>query len=134
MIARAIRTRLAAYSGLTALVSTRIYTVQAPQSATVPFVTVQALSTRRFSAMGADTGDAVSRVQVSAWADKYDNATTGVRQVAAQIVAALQRYSGTSASVTISDVFVEGESDQYDPDPRTGIYHVPIDAMVWHKE
>ena len=134
MITKAIYSRLANYAGLTALVGTKVYSIKVPQGTALPYVVVQTISRRRVSAMGDDIGHVESRVQVSTFADKYDNASTGAKQIAAQVRAALQRFSGTVESVVISDIYLEGESDLYDPEPETGVYHIPLDCMVWYQE
>lgn len=125
---KALYSRLSTYAGLTALVSIRIYPVVAPQDVTNPYVTYQAISTKRESCMGSDTGDVAARVQISAWSASYEEA----RSVIDQVRLALQRWSGTEASVTIKASFIETDNDLYEPDTR--LFQIPMDVMIHHAE
>ena len=124
----AVFNRLDGHAGLTALVVSRIYPVQAPQNPTTPYVTYQRISTTRVSLIGTDTDIARPRFQVSAWSDGRDEAVS----VSAQIRSALQRYAGTNSSIVILDSYMENEVDFYEPE--TGLYQVAIDFLIWHRE
>jgi len=128
-IEKAVRSRLAAYSGLTDLVSTRIYPLQAPQNPTFPLVTFQVISTVRVHAMGSDTGDVASVVQVQAW----DDTNSGARDVIEQVRGALQDYSGMSGGVTIQRAFIENEYPR-GYDLATKAFGWLQQYRIWHKE
>ncbi len=128
MVEKAIIARLKAFAGLTALVSTRIYSSTAPQNVVSPYVTLFRISTDRLSAMGLDIGIARARVQVDSWGATYASA----KDVAEQVRAALQRFRGTSATIEILDVFILGEQDFYESD--TLIYHVTTDVEAIYRE
>lgn len=117
--------RLSGFSGLSDLVSTRIYPVKMPQNTALPAVVFQRITGTRQAAFGADTGDVLSRVQVDVFATSYKD---GVRAVADQVRQALERYS----SATISDIYIDNEFDDWDPE--TDIYRVTMDFRVWYKE
>ena len=123
-----IYNRLSNYSGLTALVSTRIHPEPAPQNITDPFVTYQRISTERISNLGSDTGMVVSRFQMSAWSQTKDTSVS----VAEQVRAAFQRYSGTNSSVVFNDAYISNETENYDPE--TEYHQVAIDFEIWHRE
>lgn len=134
VLADAIFNRLSNYAGLTALVDQRIYPLTAPQDGPSPFVVYQVISEVPQSAMGSDTGNIRARVQV----DSRATANQGYRQarlVATQVRAALQRYSGTNATVVIDDIFVDEASgeDIYE-DEGGGAYRVRLDFIVWYRE
>ena len=108
----AIYSRLSNYSGLTSLVSTRIYSKEITQDTTKPCVYFEITGIERISAINGDSGmcDAQCRV--------ISVATTlaGAVAVADQVRAALQRYSGTVSSTDIRNVFIENEFDSYESD------------------
>lgn len=127
----ALRARLVAVAGVTALVSSRVYPVKLPQSATLPAVTYQRISTVREGAMGADSDIVRVRVQVTSWADSY----SGVKSLSEAVRAALQRYSGTSAAVDVRDCFLDSELDLYGEDEsEAGVHAVAQDFILIHRE
>ena len=118
-------TRLSTYAGLTALVSTRIYPLIMPQGVTYPAVTYQRIATEpRESCMVEDVGWARARVQVTAWADTF----TSAKAIAAQVRAALQRWTTTG----IQGTFIIAEYDLYDDEAYK--YGAAIDAEVVYTE
>ena len=118
-------TRLSTFAGLTALVSTRIYPLIAPQGVTYPAVTYQRISTMpREVAMGSDPGIARARIQVTAWGDTY----TSVKAIADQIRLALERYNTTG----IFDIYIIAENDLYDEEALK--FGAAIDAEVVYSE
>ena len=127
-IETALNARLKAHAGLSALVSTRVYPNHAPQSPTYPLVIHSHDSTDRVSAMASDTGNVSSIHTVSAIAETYTAATAA----AVQVLAALQRYSGTSDTVVIADAFVIDEDHSFDPD--LDVWILDIDFLVWYSE
>uniref|UniRef100_A0A6M3K0V8 Uncharacterized protein n=1 Tax=viral metagenome TaxID=1070528 RepID=A0A6M3K0V8_9ZZZZ len=124
----AVRTRLTAHEGTAALISTRAYFGSAPQGATFPCSVVQQISAPRLSAMSADVDKVESRQQVRACAKTRAEA----KALGDQHRAALQRYSGTSASVVIHDCFLVNEIPGYEPE--TKLYTLTHDFMVWGTE
>jgi hypothetical protein len=73
-------------------------------------------------AMGADADISTIRIQVSCWADTYDEA----KAIEVQVKAALSRYRGGN----IQDCLFDNSLDLYDPE---GIFHIPIDFIVFYK-
>lgn len=125
----AVRTRLTAHAGTAALISTRAYYAALPQNPTLPACTVQQISAPRISAMGADVDKVESRQQVRA----IDSTRAGAKTLADQVRAALQRYSGTSASVVIHDCYLVDETDE-GFDGVTKLWSWRFDFMVWGTE
>ncbi len=78
--------------------------------------------------MGSDIGLARALFQVTSFDDSY----SGVKAVAAQVRAALQRYRGTINGDVIQDIYLENELDLYDD--RTAKHMVPVNATVWYEE
>ena len=131
VIEEALYAYLSSHAGLTALVSTRIYPLVMPQNATLPAVTFSKISGPRAHAMQQDAGLAYPRFQVSCWGGTYKQA----KEVAGQVRAALQDYTGTmggAGGVVVSGVFLEDENDLYEP--GTQAYHIAIDFIIWHLE
>lgn len=123
--------RLEAVSGVTDLVSTRIYPDKLPQSATLPAITYQRISTIRETAMGNDTGIARARFQVTSFAATY----AALKGVTEAVRAALQRFRGASGGVTVDDCFLENELDLYSGDEdEAGVYAVAQDFIWIHRE
>jgi len=128
IIQDAIYDRLTTFAGLTALVSARSYPGKPPQDPIVPFVWYRLISAERVSAMGADTGNVAHMVEVNA----EDLTAAGASDVAEQIRAALQRWSGTHASVVVADSFAVNQRTFFD----TGREHFRElqEFRVWSSE
>jgi len=93
----AIYDRLSNYANLTALTSTRIYNAEMPQNPTYPAVVFERIDDSPVAAMGSNTGLNESRWLVYAFA----STRASMIDVAAQIEAALLRYSGTHDSTEL---------------------------------
>jgi len=107
-IETALRSIALAHTGTAALIVARYYARgEEPQKPTLPYLAAQRISTGRNHAMGADTGLVEALVQISIVAVSY----TACLALGAQLLDALQDYSGTSETVVIQRVFVENEID-----------------------
>ena len=126
-IENAIYSRLSGYAGLSALVSTRIYPSLMPQDTTMPAVTYQRISGLPISLLSSDTDIIDARFQFSCFASTYDSG----RAVVKQIRLALQRWSGTEATVTILDSLMENDTDLYDPD--TMLHYPVVDFLISYR-
>lgn len=130
---QAVYSRLTGHAGLAALVGSRVYPLVLPQRPTLPAVTYQRVEALRQSAMGVDTGLASARVQVDSWATTY----AGSKGVAAQVRAALQRWRGTEAGVTVEDAFLERDQDLFEDEGSSAegkLYRVSQDYLIWYRE
>lgn len=126
----ALRTRALAHEGTAALIAARFYAAgEVPQGATLPLVSAQRISGIRQHAMGADTGLVMARVQINVVAASY----TGVLALAEQIRGAFQDYTGTSASVVIERIFLDGETDLGFDQPGEA-HSRALDFQVWFQE
>lgn len=124
----AVYSRLSNFTALTALVGTRIFFIQMPQGVAYPAVVFQRITTARPSAMGSDIGIARARFQVSVFGD----VAIAVRDAAQQVRAALQRWNGLEAGITILATFMEDEQDLKNPD--VDVFQRLIDVEVNHRE
>ena len=127
-IAAAIYSRLANYSGVTAITSA-IHIDHLPQTPSIPAIVFNVESTERQSAMSADTGVVRADISVVCYSTNADDAET----LAAQTRAALQRYSGTVASMVILDCFIIDESIEYN-DSGDRNHSVDQSYEVWFRE
>ena len=78
--------------------------------------------------MRADTGDVATMVEVNAVASTPETAST----VGAQVRAALQRWSGTHASVVINDSAAVNQRTFFDTGKE--VYREMHEFRVWSKE
>ncbi len=111
----ALYTRLGAVSAYTALVGTRTYAERLPQQPTAPYVRVEIDDDEQAAhAMGSDTSLRRAYVRFYCFAATGD----GARAVSAALIAALRRYTGTSASVVIDDCYIRGDRPIEDDDAK----------------
>lgn len=115
-----LESALAANSGVTSLVGTRIYPVKLPQAATYEAITYQRISN---TATNGSTSLRESRFQIDCWAQTY--AETQV--LAAAVKAALEEYKKV-ATPGIKQSYVINELDDYDDDVR--VYRTIIDVIL----
>lgn len=123
----AIYSRLTSHAGVSGLVSNRVYPSMLPQNVVFPAIVYQVISGARESNFGADTGNVRHRVQVTVFGEKKGG-QKAVLDILEQVRFALQRYSDSD----IDDVYVEGESRDYDDDLK--IHIARMDFMIWYKE
>ena len=127
-IEEALYSYLSSHSGLTNLVGNRIYPMILPQNTALPAVSYQRISAIRERSHEGPSGLAHPRFQFSCWGDTYKQ----VKDVAEQIRFALDGYKGIMNEVHIDAIYIEDDRDVYDP--KTKIYHIAIDAVIWHEE
>lgn len=125
-----LRTLLVSASGVTDLVSTRVYWRQAPQSVTANFINLHRVSGGRDYNMDAPSGLVSSRVQADCWASKYSEA----KLIARAIEAAASGYSGTVGGTLFQGIFIDTErdDDQSDSGDVATRYRVSLDLTIWH--
>jgi hypothetical protein len=131
LIAEALAARLAAFSGLAALVGTRIYARKLPQGPTYPAVTYYRVSGMREESLSGASGLAHPRYTVTAWATTY----AGAQAVAEQVRLALECYRDTAPTygVVVQSIVFLGDVDlQWDEELH--LYAVAGDYEVWHEE
>jgi hypothetical protein len=121
-------TRLSGYAPLVSLISTRVYPGVTPQNVTVPYVTYTRISAVRESGFGTDIGVVQSRFQFDIFADSYSES----RAIAAQVRAAVQRWSNSGTSPAVYETLLENDFDGYDATTR--LHHAVIDALIFFAE
>jgi hypothetical protein len=132
--AAVVRDRLLNVAAVTALVSTRIYTQNLPQSVTLPAVLVERVDESQASHLRGGSSLMVTRVQVSsvaatrAAAEAVDAAIQGDRAGSA-----LSHWAGTAGSPGTPVRWVQpfGAHEDYDPDELRQ-YRINRDFRVHH--
>lgn len=130
-IEEALFSYLSTYSGLSTLISKKIYPIIAPEGTAVPYVTYTRISGQRFHAFRSDSGMTNPTFQFSCFGTSYSNA----KAVAAQLRAALQNYSGTMGGVggvSVQSVLLIDENDLYDDEAK--VYYTTIDFQIFFNE
>lgn len=129
MIETALFQYLSAHVGLTALVGSRIYPMQAPAGAAKPCLVYTLISIDRKQSHDGYSGVQVIRMQISCFAAAWetDGTTVGVKAVAAQVIAAMEAWEGAT---DIQAVFPAGEQDLFEEE--TQLYHTPLDFEIWY--
>jgi hypothetical protein len=122
----AIYALLSGAASVAALVGTRIYPVQCPESAVYPAVRYLVISVEQPHALTTDPAVRGVRVQVDAIATTYAVAT----QIRDAVRTALGRYRGAAGTLTAQDVL---EEDVLAPvaDLDTGLYVAGVDLVCW---
>lgn len=111
-VAHGIHARLAAFAALTALVSTRIWRVRAPDNSTLPYLVIHKLNQQPWHAMGGDINPTTARIQITI----RDDNGAGVDAIAVQVKAALSRWSGTAGGVVFQEIFYDDDNETYESD------------------
>lgn len=117
--------QLVSFAGLTTLVGSKIYPVKLPQSLDFTDPSLQAVTYAKISNPRRHLGTRRPRFQISCWAKRYGE----VKQVAEQVQAAVEAMDETGS---VFAVFPENEVDMYNSE--TGLYHVPVDVIIYFEE
>lgn len=104
-----LRSALVGSTAVTSLVSSRIYPVIAPASASLPFVTWRRVAIRRQQTLGAPMGMPVTSVEYSIFGTTYEQA----REVADAMRVVLDGYGGTANNTEVKQTSLEQESDDF---------------------
>ena len=118
----ALRARLVAYAGLTALIATRAFPQALPQGTVKPCLYYEQTDTEAVSAMGTDDGLESSYFEITIVADSYASMVATRRQVRK----AVQRFKGTIDGFVVHDCFVDGTDEAYADESKEHIGGVQI--------
>jgi hypothetical protein len=113
VIEDALRAVLVADADVSALAFERVWPIRLPQSATLPAVVYQRVSTIGAIALDSPVGPTRSRVQLSAWAATFGQA----RQLGEAMVAALSGYRGEAGGEELQLVRLVNWLDDHEPGP-----------------
>jgi hypothetical protein len=102
-----------------------------PDNVTLPAVTFQVISAPRTSVFGEDTGDVRARLQFDVWAENF-GADNQALEIADQLRAAFQRYTGTLDGTLINDIMIQSERHEWDD--KALLYRLSFDFIIWYEE
>lgn len=126
----ALRSLIVSDAGVGALVSTRVYWRQAPQSVDADFINLTRVSGQRDYHMASPSGLENSRVQADCWASSYSAA----KAIARAVANAVSGYKGTVGGKRLQGVFIDSERD--DDFETTGgretRFRTSLDLILWH--
>ncbi len=131
-IENALKLKLLATSGVTTLVSTRIYYVdEVSQDVKPPYIVFQKISKAPSVTLSGTSDLVVARFQFSV----FDITHKSCLDIIAAIKAAIHCQTGTfgTGGVDIQGCFYENETDlEYDPDSR--LRGITVDYIVYYSE
>lgn len=104
-----LRTALVGSTAVTSLVSTRIYPVLAPASASLPFVTWRRTGIQREQTLANPMGMPRVTLEYQVYGVTYDQ----TREVADAMRVVLDGYGGQSENTVVEQVSLENESDDF---------------------
>lgn len=122
----ALYDRLSGYAGLSALVSTRIYNFELPQNPTYPAVAFAKIDSSPIQAMGSNAGLIQSRWIVISFAATR----AALLSVDSQVIAALDRYSGTHDTTELH--FIEQVGSEIDR-PSNDIWAQQTEFNIYYR-
>lgn len=123
----ALRARLIAAAPVTALVGTRVYWVDRPQTSALPSITLQTISDDRPQHMKGFTGLNPARVQVDCWSSSHAQAN----DMAEKVITALAP-ANTANGIKFERAFVDGKRDLGERIETQFIHRASIDFIVHH--
>ena len=103
---------LSGVSGVTNIVSTRIYPVRLPDAPTLEAIVYTVISAPRTEDLSGSSGLGTAIVQIDCWANTYSEANT----LAEAVRQAMQGYSGTMGGTTVEGVHLLDELDNFEED------------------
>jgi hypothetical protein len=123
--------KLLATSGVTSLVSTRIYPGAIPQAAAMPAISVQRISGAPVYTDQGEAGLASARLEIDCWAETYSAA----KQAARAVIAALSAFVGTQGSQTFQYVLLDAERDFREGGSNAAeyLFRTNLDFIVWYE-
>lgn len=124
--------RLKAVTGVTDLVSTRVYGV-VPQGATYPLIRLQRIGSEHHHHAGGAAGVVQALVQI----DCIGRLMSEAKNVAEQVRLALQGWDGTQGDTTFQSVLLTDQRDLEESDQQggeLGHFGVSMDFTVTYQE
>lgn len=101
--------RLVTSPGVARFVGFQVYAIAVPKTAVLPFLIYRRASIERDSHLAGPMFQPIVNLQVASWGLYYDTA----RELADEVRLALDGHTGTLAGVTISDIRLVSEVDDF---------------------
>lgn len=125
---KAIIDRLGANATVSALVSSRVYFTEAPQTPAIPYAVIYRIDSPRVHSMTGPSGLAAARIQV----DCYAKTAKEAREVGAAVRVSLDGFRGLQSGVNVQGVLLLDEMDGYSESSE--LKRVTQDYRVWYRE
>lgn len=133
----ALYEHLTADTDVTAEVGTRIYPLQAPETATLPYITYQKISTAHMHHFGAAAAIVTSAVQIDVWGNTSVEVEDAVKDVRESLDGRLHFSMGATEALAVKGIFLNGTSDGLvEPTDGTdkGTFRTTMTFDIWHAE
>lgn len=131
----ALRKIMVDTAAVTALVSTRIYPISAPQSAPKPFGTYFRVDEQRERHMTNASGLSRARIQFDWFATNQDTLTNIMEQARLAVDTYCGIVTNSGESCNIKDVSIQNEEDAWEnvaDDSGTPVFRGTQDYFVWY--
>lgn len=129
---QSLATRLLAYSGLTALVSTRVYPLWLPQETTLDAVTYRLIAATPEPEFNLPSGLVTALVSISSWGigTSSQSAYAAAKALAIQVRACLDGFCGQLGGTGGVQAFISWANEAVLYDPDTGRVQVIDDFQI----
>lgn len=129
----ALRARLLAVAGVSALVGTRVYPVILPQNPTFPAITYQRIGGRRESSFAGPIGLAGPLYRLDCWGGAAGTGYAAAKGLANAVRLALDGWKGVVSGITVQACFLDGEPEDIFED-EVGVHRVAMEVRMWWNE
>jgi hypothetical protein len=125
----AIRTRLLATSGVTALVSQRVYCGSRPQGGALPDIIINRISGAPIYTDDGESGLAEARLELECWGTTYASAKNPARAV----IVSLSAFFGTVGGTTFQYILLDAERDLREGGGNADeyLFRTQLDFRIW---
>lgn len=133
MVEKAVRDVLITSTGVSAVVSSRVYGDFAPQKAATPFIVFRRVSSDRFRALDGPDGLVETRIEV----DCFSTTQAQLMTLADEVRLALDNYTGTTKGVTVQRAMLDNEFGDMELEVSGGdkrIRRHVLDFRIWYQE
>lgn len=122
--------KLLATSGVTALVSQRVYPGRRPQASALPAIDIANISGAPIYTDQGEAGLSTARVEINCWGTTY----TSAKQVSRAVTAALSAFFGDAGGVTFQYILKDAERDFSEGGSNAAeyLYRTNLDFLVWY--
>jgi hypothetical protein len=121
--------RLLGTSGVTALVSTRVYPGRRPQASALPAIDFNTISGAPVYSNDGESGLASARVEINCWGTTYSSA----KHVARAVKDSLSAFVGQAGGITFQNVLLDAERDFSETGSNAAeyLFRTNLDFIVW---
>jgi hypothetical protein len=127
----AIRARLLATAGVTALVASRVYCGSRPQGGALPDVIINLASDEPVYTDDGEAGLVNTRLEIDCWGTTYGSA----KDTARTVIASLSAFVGTVSGTVFQNILLDAERDLREGGSNASeyLFRTNIDFRVWYE-